>query len=724
MAEFKLEIIKAIKSGNKHFIPELFGKDWNWHVLELNDEGAISIHLLAKYGQFDFLSALINEDYTLVNKGDYKNQTALHYAAREGLDSIIALLLSCNADVTKKTYSDNGVGKTALDYAQEGAHDNCAKLIEAAILRAVIKNNDLRFIQTHLMQINFTVFTRLYEIPVIYYAIIKNRLALITLLIDQYPQLVNEILEGITPLYQAIYFNRPEILQLLIDRGADINISWGKKKLTPLALAREKNHSECIEILQKAHLHLVQKNINSVSDIKLIWKKACFQGLYYVAEYLLKYKPLPTFDMEHPIHWAALYGHLDIVTLLIKTDNTLLDLEAINGFKPIHYSLDDHQEQVFEFLLDKTLELDVDESTWKFLYHKADPNSRIKNLLLLKKIGKNVSQLLPFLSSSEQIIDLMDLEPTLIKELLAEPLIINFLRTSSQGLHETQMEYYYSQRENPPPLGSKRSSFYAIIDKQKHTLLLHQPAKNLGTGAHGSARLFKSKTGETVAVKSLTKTSKDSSTYLKLKKEKEISTALEPQGRFRLFQCYDDKKEGNSPRFVMPYIKGVPLKKAFQKANTEEELAEIILKTVQKVISLHKVGFIHCDLSSSNILVHSKASLKIGLIDFGFSYSIQNGPNFMFPNRRRYPPELYFKNKNLPLNSSPSQDVYILAYTLNEIFESLPLAQKLFESFPCIQNFIKNGLNPIPEKRPKLEDFEQLLTEYLNAYRSRNLYSV
>lgn len=62
--------------------------------------------------------------------------------------------------------------------------------------------------------------------------------------------------------------------------------------------------------------------------------------------------------------------------------------------------------------------------------------------------------------------------------------------------------------------------------------------------------------------------------------------------------------------------------KAFKKGLTEAEIAYVLEDTLKGLRDLHKLGYIHRDIKSANILLNDKAQVKLGTFLFLFILSI------------------------------------------------------------------------------------------------------
>ena len=125
-------------------------------------------------------SVLLPHPQADVNK-DYRGQTPLHIAAKEGSTEIAALLIEAKADMTIACQ-----GRTPLDIARQQGHTEIVDLIEALF-------------------------------P-LYAAAAKGDIALVTRLIEEGQEDINQMNDkGVTPLYITVKEGNTEIAALLIE---------------------------------------------------------------------------------------------------------------------------------------------------------------------------------------------------------------------------------------------------------------------------------------------------------------------------------------------------------------------------------------------------------------------------------------------------------------------------------------------------------------------------
>ena len=117
----------------------------------------------------------------------------------------------------------------------------------------------------------------------------------------------------------------------------------------------------------------------------------------------------------------------------------------------------------------------------------------------------------------------------------------------------------------------------------------------------------------------------------------------------------------NTAYYVMEYLEGKDLKHYLRENGkvSWSKLSVLIRPVINALIAVHKVNFIHRDISPDNIFILNNGSTK--LIDFGSARSFVSSTHYtMIFNRSFAAPEMYNKNGN----QGPWTDVYSLAATM------------------------------------------------------------
>ncbi len=184
------------------------------------------IHLSAYQGSLDKVTSFI-EKGTDVNATDSYGATPLHYAARRGHKELVEFLIAKGADVN----AQDKRSLAALHVAAAHGHKDVAALLidNAADINAK-------------GQWGYTP---------IYYAAWSKVTEVVEILLEEGVDVNTKDKWGWTPLhYMAEYDYYRNMAEFLIVKGADVNAKNNQGK-TPLQVAKEKGHTEIVELLRK-----------------------------------------------------------------------------------------------------------------------------------------------------------------------------------------------------------------------------------------------------------------------------------------------------------------------------------------------------------------------------------------------------------------------------------------------------------------------------------------
>eukprot|EP01101_Sappina_pedata_P011468 TRINITY_DN7713_c0_g1_i1.p1 TRINITY_DN7713_c0_g1~~TRINITY_DN7713_c0_g1_i1.p1 ORF type:complete len:391 (+),score=95.18 TRINITY_DN7713_c0_g1_i1:97-1269(+) len=144
--------------------------------------------------------------------------------------------------------------------------------------------------------------------------------------------------------------------------------------------------------------------------------------------------------------------------------------------------------------------------------------------------------------------------------------------------------------------------------------------REIGQGAF--SRVYRAehiKTGTSVAIKHVIKSSLNEKAYQRLQDEVLLLTSCNHPNIMKFFECYDSPTHIS---IVTEYCEGGDLfDRIIEKSHfTEEEAAPIFRQIIEGVRYLHDRGITHRDLKPENILFRTKApNSPIAIADFGFA---------------------------------------------------------------------------------------------------------
>lgn len=147
---------------------------------------------------------------------------------------------------------------------------------------------------------------------------------------------VNEVDDtGISALHRAASNNHYEVIKILLSNGANPNTKT-MKDYTPLMHACAGGNEQIIEILLKygADSTVVDK-VNNKSTLHISSIVGCFGRMQMLLQNNYLNVNAEDNDLMRPIHYASLYGHVDIVKLLIEKC-TLVNVRSTEAVTPLH----------------------------------------------------------------------------------------------------------------------------------------------------------------------------------------------------------------------------------------------------------------------------------------------------------------------------------------------------------------------------------------------------
>lgn len=149
--------------------------------------------------------------------------------------------------------------------------------------------------------------------------------------------------------------------------------------------------------------------------------------------------------------------------------------------------------------------------------------------------------------------------------------------------------------------------------------------KKIGEGGFGNIYLYKNKkNGKLYAVKSLTEDKKNDERHL-IMQNRNLEYLKKKKLCKPYFLCpYGIYKDGKNLKLVLNFLDGYETFKKFRKKPLSlEKKKKICSQMFLQLNILHRIGMIHSDIKSDNIMVHPK-TLKVRIIDFGVAIITDN----------------------------------------------------------------------------------------------------
>ncbi|KAG5358652.1 Ankyrin repeat protein [Yarrowia sp. B02] len=196
-----------------------------------------------------------------------------------------------------------------------------------------------------------------------------DRTAILELAVSQGVSLLARDFYGRTPLHYACLHNQRKLLKMFVDEGAEVN-ALDKDNFTPLLYSVINQYSDCVRDLIS-----MGASVDAVSDNGYIpLNLACQYGVYDASEIILQNKPRHEPDAEglFALHIAARAGHSSLVSLLLKYDADVNELDKLNRWTALFHSANEGHEHVLETLLSAGARTDIlDEERHSALYYAA-----------------------------------------------------------------------------------------------------------------------------------------------------------------------------------------------------------------------------------------------------------------------------------------------------------------------------------------------------------------
>lgn len=273
------------------------------------DAANLTIWTAAKHGDLESIRAFLADDPEAVHKQDPDGCIALHYAAFDGSDEVVELLLNSGSNPDARAFA----GHTPLHYAAFAGHANSFRQLREA-------GADINALDDSLT-------------TVLHGAAASGTSDILDDVLAEgfVPDCGN--LYGELPAHRAAQRNRLEIVQRLLTLGSDQN-PIDRYDMTLLHKAAVGGAVETAEWLLDNEFDALAGDL--VGDTPL--HSAASLGRQSIIELFLNRGISPSLrnhDEATPLHTAALTGHHGIVTLLLKNEADASATDVL-GRTPLH----------------------------------------------------------------------------------------------------------------------------------------------------------------------------------------------------------------------------------------------------------------------------------------------------------------------------------------------------------------------------------------------------
>ena len=307
----------------------------------------------------------------LVQKGPRK-RTPLMFAAMKGdLERVKELVKSAPWSLYLEDYNI----QTALSWAASEGKDDVVKVLLAA------QSDDVPMPG--------------YLENALYNASEKGYINIVRILIDAGADVNYDYFITDSPIHMASQNGHIDILRLLIEAGGDIERRDNGYELTPIFYAIEGNQIECLKVLIEAGANLEESNnINNITPIFYSIEKGkieCLRLLIRGGANINRENG----DGDIPIFQAIENNNVHLLKILIE-EGANLEIENYEGFTPIFQAINNNNVHLLKFLIEggANIEHEDHEEGTPIFYAITKDNLPALNFLItsganIKKINNN-----------------------------------------------------------------------------------------------------------------------------------------------------------------------------------------------------------------------------------------------------------------------------------------------------------------------------------------------
>ncbi|KAL8367828.1 hypothetical protein RB599_003644 [Gaeumannomyces hyphopodioides] len=306
--------------------------------------GTSLVHVASRYQVVGLLSVILqraDKIGTEIDIGDGEGQTPLLWAAANGREAVVKLLLATGkVDVDSKDKR----GRTPLSWAAENGHEAVVKLLLATGKVDVESKDDSGRTPLSWAAENG------------HEAVVKLLLATGKVDVDS----KND--SGRTPLWWAAANGHEAVVKLLLATGkVDVESKDEDKRQTPLSYAAENGHEAVVKLLFATGKVDVDLKDEDYGQTPLSWAAA--NGHKAVVKLLLATGKVDVESKDDsgrtPLSYAAENGREAVVKLLLATGKVDVESKDDSGRTPLSYAAENGREAVVKLLL-ATGKIDVD----------------------------------------------------------------------------------------------------------------------------------------------------------------------------------------------------------------------------------------------------------------------------------------------------------------------------------------------------------------------------
>lgn len=329
-----------------------------------------ALHYAAAFASLQTVEALVDngaDKNSLTKDGNIpvnyaKDETIKTYLSggkigREDTEEVVEEETTETEETTENTETSETITEdelnNELDTTQNGSIvdptvvDLDPKQLELLI---AVKNNDIIAVNALLKENVNPNFVDEEGYSPLHRAVLNNNLDVVNVLLS-YKDIDTEIklpyeasvddwyLGGATPLLVASYTGNADIVNALIEAGSDIRAKDDIDGAATIHIASANGNNEVINILLNKDNTLINE-ADSMKDTPLHW--ASIKNQTDTISLLLANgadTKLTNSDGNTVLHYAAMYGDVNTVNVLLEADSSLASVENNEGITPIYYAI-------------------------------------------------------------------------------------------------------------------------------------------------------------------------------------------------------------------------------------------------------------------------------------------------------------------------------------------------------------------------------------------------
>nr|XP_006812881.1 PREDICTED: transient receptor potential cation channel subfamily A member 1-like [Saccoglossus kowalevskii] len=340
----------------------------NAHVNNGDINGAVALHVSARYGHLEATEILLRSDLTEVNIRDHDRMTPFHHAATQGNVAMCQRLLQFGADLRAKEINDI----TPLMFASiRGNLETMQFIIESG--KEVKESSELFMADVDDEGSN-----------ALHLSVARSHIKAAEYCLDEGADINSKKFNGHTALHIASVTGNAEMASMLISRGAKVNAK-DEEQMTPLHRASLYSRMEVIQLLIQQGASLETQDLELFTPLLAAsWKGQCA-----AAEYLLQVgADISVKDRESKtcLHWAAEGNHFHFAQMLLDNSGSiLLDEKDKKDQTATHYAAESGNVKILNLLISRGAKIDTKCIEEKLPLHSASENGRLECVMSLAK---------------------------------------------------------------------------------------------------------------------------------------------------------------------------------------------------------------------------------------------------------------------------------------------------------------------------------------------------